>query len=571
MREQQSFSDGSVDLGQGAISPSAQDIAFFKDRSRISPPLKDTHGRNSSLARTATAASVIFAPSAPKDIFFQAPNGEYCIIEFLPDQGFTYKDYLRFNVGFYEPSNPDSEHRVVIKNEFGQIVNPDNISKYSTSALINGVTLNKRLSNGDYTMEVREKAVDLIFGDEGKSCEVDLYLGTDGGPRDENGNPILPDEQIARIESMQEILSKFIAKYDGKPVEANDRSNLNQCTDLVTAFADELEISREAVTGIGIAKNLYLNPRETTKDFFEMIKYEKGTKIQAGDVMVWDERVGSPAGHMAIATGEMRNGKFVTFSQNYPLVDDPKDATAHLQEIGDEGLIGILRPKGFGPREEAPRATEKPDPKKRIEAILAVEPGDSNEIIGRKTALSAWFNALTSEQQGEDVTLITFILNLEEWEANFQRLLNGETISGNPLKIVFRAKGLDGYYWDDLHVGRGEIDDISLGSDDRSDSISNLSRKNGLEGRVFAVLTSTERSQTFSYRDGMTEEEVGTQFDNLPPMSEWRDNRIEIWVFLENGTWTAGSFRYYLDDTEWMREYGGWKGIQLVSKMFLGW
>ncbi len=119
-------------------------------------------------------------------------NSNYCEIELTtPANEFNHQGYLGFKVKFLvddystkkvePPENDTYMHRVYIKNQFGIIVNPDNLSKYSTSALINGVTLNKHLSDNDYIMVVRERAEDLIFGNEGKSCSKGFTLGPKGG------------------------------------------------------------------------------------------------------------------------------------------------------------------------------------------------------------------------------------------------------------------------------------------------------------------------------------------------------------------------------------------------------
>ena len=218
-----------------------------------------------------------------------------------------------------------------------------------------------------------------------------------------------------------------------------------------------------------------------------------------------------------------------------------------------------------------PRATERFDSKQRIDAILAVEQDDSYETMSRKMVLLKWLDALTTKQLGDDASLDTSILNLEEWEANFQRLLNGETISDNPLKIEFLRTG---GYFDDLRIGRGEIDNISIQVNDRSGILSDLDRKNGQEGYLEAIITNYERSQSLVDSTGITMEQARTQFDNLPPMSEWRDNQIEIGIWLKDGIWTIGEFMYYIGGGKDygisnMKDYQGWQGIEVVSKMFI--
>jgi len=586
--------------GEGVIPPSTEDIARLKNPSEPSPPLLDTHGRNSSLAgTTAVAASVIFVPTPTGDISFQAPNGEYCTIEFPPDQGFSNEDWLRFNVGFYEPSNPDSEHRVVIKNKFGVIVNPDNLSKFSTSALINGVTLNKRMSNGEYTMEVREKAVDFIFGDEGKSCETNVRLGSEGkgGPIDKNGNPILSDEQITRAESLTEIFDAFVDEYNNEPVEKNDQEALNQCMDLITAWVDALGIPRSTVIGLEVAKNLYFKPHPITGDYFDTITYEPDMEVKPGDIVVWNERVGNSAGHAAIATGE----EDLYFSQNYPAQKNPANNTAHLQKIGKNGLMAILRPRGFGPPEQPDRtkAPEKSDPKARIDAILAVEPGDSDERIALKTFLSWWFTALTTRQIGQDENIDRFldvsITNFNDLEANasiqnlFQYWYQQDTTLDLYLEIDFLSVRMDGENVE-KRVGRGVIDRIYLYIDGYDEW--DLKQK-GYETAFYGNISFLERSQAILQQKRINSKTDREKYANdrtllndvLPPMPDdwtWAATQINFEVYRVNGTWKMEiNYPYGGRGSDQLEDYlyggrniediikeNGWKGINLATRIF---
>lgn len=119
----------------------------------------------------------------------QAPQDEsnYCKIIFDPEkERFTYLGKIRFAVKFliedYSTKKDDDvyQHRVFIKNRYKQIINGDN-SKYSSKDLIDGVELDRSLSDGNYVMEVRERAEDLMFGNEGKACAGEFTIGEDGG------------------------------------------------------------------------------------------------------------------------------------------------------------------------------------------------------------------------------------------------------------------------------------------------------------------------------------------------------------------------------------------------------
>ncbi len=372
----------------------------------------------------------------------------------------------------------------------------------------------------------------------------------------------------ARTGPIDEILKDFIFEYNGEPVEKNDRENLNQCMDLVTAWVDALGIPRSTVIGLEVAKNLYQNPHPITGDYFDTITYEPDMEIKPGDIAVWNEGVGSSAGHAAIATGEEN----LYFSQNYPAQENPANNTAHLQEISDRGLIGILRPKGFGPSEQPDRtkAPEKVDPKARIDAILAVEPGDSDMQMATKMILSKFFNALNSSQtdnyNNTDRVLDVSVTNLESWESNITRLLNGESINDDPLKISFVSTHED---WQrvERRSGRGEMDNIRVNFQDYSSTISDIDRKNGWEAAFGADISFFERSHAISYEGRIRDDRERKKFlddrtmpDELPPITEWAESSIHIGASLKNGVWNLWISSFTDDDD--------WEGIDLVPRMF---
>lgn len=374
-------------------------------------------------------------------------------------------------------------------------------------------------------------------------------------------------------ESMQKIYEVFFSEFNDRPFEwdlasldnPDRRETWYQCMDIVYAWADRLGIPIETLRH-EFAKDV-LTPNPTTEDFFEVIRYKEGEgiRIDLGDIGVWGPEVGNEAGHTAIIIGAGDGGNLITFGQNYP-----EGSSVHQQEISLKGFKGVLRARGFGRPEEPITATH--EAKQRIEALLAVESGDSNEQVARKMVLSKWLDALTTKQLGDETTLDTSILNLEEWGANFQRLLNSETITNDPLKIEFLVTG--GFFSDYLRIGRAEIDNISLQIDDRSNMLNELSRKNGQEGFLIAKIISYGRNQTFLYRTGITETEARTKIDNLPPISEWVGYQTEVRIYLKNGIWTVGEFSYYDGgDKDYgisiMKDHQGWQDIEVVSKIFI--
>ncbi len=143
-----------------------------------------------------------------KIIGSSAGNDNYCNIEFIsPVGGYRSDDNVKFKVNFIakddESTRPsdDYKHRVIVKNVLDNIVNP--IDQYSTNELITtGVTLN-RLSDGDYTVEVRERASNFAYSD-GRLCPGNFIIGVNGGPGCAGG--LAGDRQCQSLEGYDDYL-----------------------------------------------------------------------------------------------------------------------------------------------------------------------------------------------------------------------------------------------------------------------------------------------------------------------------------------------------------------------------
>ncbi len=376
-----------------------------------------------------------------------------------------------------------------------------------------------------------------------------------------------------KTESMQEIFDAFVDEYFSKFVEKNDPNNLNQCMDLLYAWVDALNIPRETIAHL-YAKDVFNLPTKITRDYFDIIDYKKGMKFQVGDIVVWDQNIGNIAGHVAISRGE----EDLYFSQNYPI-----GSKSVLEYINSNGIIGALRPKGFGQNQETESQTA-PDVKQRIDAILAIEPSDSIGIVGRKTFLSQWLNALNLRRDALDQngnptgkSLYISVTNLDSWLPNIRKLLNGERITNDPLKIEFiTTDTMNG--WDRLE-GRGEMDDIYLEVDlwtkDKND-FTELEIKNGETPYtdVLGKLNFYERRQALYFRRAGFDNsfakiaEKETISDELPPMSDWVEMEVAFLSRLRDGTWK--DFPNEVNGTfgNWIAETEGWGDIRRVSDMY---
>lgn len=199
-----------------------------------------------------------------------------------------------------------------------------------------------------------------------------------------------------------------------------------------------------------------------------------------------------------------------------------------------------------------------------IDTILAIEADDSYEEIGRKMAISRWLTALSSKQTAAvnndfSISLDVSIVNIKEWEPNIARLLNGEAINGDPLKVNFLVK-VEGSY--SKYIGRLEVDNIRISTEDLSYKIDDIDRKNGKEAWIVTEIHTYERFQALDFfygeKLGYSDKEIEkvskksfndtTLPDNLPPMSEWTENNLMYDPGIEDGGWTIGNSRHFYDN-----------------------
>ena len=133
-------------------------------------------------------------------------------------------------------------------------------------------------------------------------------------------------------------LKNFIDKWNGKFLEAYDASNLNQCYDLITAWANYI--------GLPAPMTLYAYQiYDTCPDGWIRKQNMSNAKPEAGDIVVWAKGyAGGVAGHTAVATGAgVAEGKdsdwFEVFSQN-----DPLGTPCKLKKYNFNYVRGWLRP-----------------------------------------------------------------------------------------------------------------------------------------------------------------------------------------------------------------------------------
>lgn len=138
---------------------------------------------------------------------------------------------------------------------------------------------------------------------------------------------------------MKEIFEKFFKKWNGKPCEVNDPSNINQCMDLAYAFCDELGVTRDTIRHL-YASEIYTKPNDLTVKFFELIPNTAMFVPKVGDICIFK---GGTAGHVSIANGEGDTNTFKSFDQNWNTTADDKNNKCLIIAHAYDNLLGVLR------------------------------------------------------------------------------------------------------------------------------------------------------------------------------------------------------------------------------------
>lgn len=136
-------------------------------------------------------------------------------------------------------------------------------------------------------------------------------------------------------------LTEFKNKYLGKQVEYHSYGTgaLNQCVDLVNAYINEvLDTHTKDYTEIIGANAKDFNTKYDPEDFEWIANTPTGVPV-AGDIVVWNGKVGGGAGHVAIFL-EGNVNSFKSLDQNWSQVE-----WVTLETHNYTNVSGWLRPK----------------------------------------------------------------------------------------------------------------------------------------------------------------------------------------------------------------------------------
>lgn len=136
------------------------------------------------------------------------------------------------------------------------------------------------------------------------------------------------------------MIQEFFTTYLGKPVEAEDPSNLDQCFDWAFKYCEFLNVPHSAIRHL-YAYQIYADATEETKQYFNLIPNTPDNIPQLGDIVVFNTAVGV-AGHVCVATGAGDTNKFQSTDQNW-------NGHKYVEYIEHSynGVVGWLRPKVF--------------------------------------------------------------------------------------------------------------------------------------------------------------------------------------------------------------------------------
>lgn len=150
------------------------------------------------------------------------------------------------------------------------------------------------------------------------------------------------------------IANKFILDNNGKSLEAEDPSALDQCMDEVFKYLDALGIDRATIRH-PYAYQVWTQATDLTRKYFDMLENTPTFIPQVGDIAVYKQVPGITVGHIDIVAPGSDINNLVCFAQNWDTIHfnhgtDPKTGflipyCRIVVHYGYYGVAGFLRPK----------------------------------------------------------------------------------------------------------------------------------------------------------------------------------------------------------------------------------
>lgn len=146
--------------------------------------------------------------------------------------------------------------------------------------------------------------------------------------------------------TIQQRFDRFYSNLVNQKVEVSDSGNIYQCMDLAYLWGFALDIPKATIQHL-YAYQVYTQPSDLTRQYFEVIPNSPTFVPRAGDLVVFSNRnlngsYFNAAGHIGIATGGGDIYRFKSFDQNWIVGQAP---TIVEHNYNNPKLLGVLRPK----------------------------------------------------------------------------------------------------------------------------------------------------------------------------------------------------------------------------------
>lgn len=139
---------------------------------------------------------------------------------------------------------------------------------------------------------------------------------------------------------MKERLNRFILNTQGNFQEVSYREAIYQCMDLVYEWLFVLGFPKATIQHL-YAYQVFTDPNDLTREYFDIIKNTPDFIPQDGDIGVFNKTSTNIAGHIVVCLSGGNTSSFPCFEQNYPL-----GSNAHLTPNKSyTNFLGVLRPK----------------------------------------------------------------------------------------------------------------------------------------------------------------------------------------------------------------------------------
>lgn len=131
----------------------------------------------------------------------------------------------------------------------------------------------------------------------------------------------------------------FFEKYEGKKVDYDGAYGV-QCFDFANQYCKDV-IGCTGFVGLH-AYQIYADfDTQPNKSYFDRLKNTPALVPQAGDIVVWSQRLNGQDGHVAVATGEGNPDYFYSYDENWNGNGQVCTKIRHSYDY----VLGVLRKK----------------------------------------------------------------------------------------------------------------------------------------------------------------------------------------------------------------------------------